>query len=680
MNRLGSETSPYLRQHADNPVDWYPWGDAAFEKAKREDKPILVSIGYSTCHWCHVMERESFENEDIAALMNEYFVNIKVDREERPDVDAVYMEAVQIMTGSGGWPLNCFLLPDGRPFYGGTYFPPHAMQHRPSWGQVLQNLHRAYATRKSEVVEQAQKLTEFVRKADDKLLGNAFGGLSSVGIFDESLLENIFYGIRARFDRLEGGIGSAPKFPSTMSLKYCLDYYFFTKNEEALEQVVLSLDKMIQGGIYDQIGGGFSRYATDRAWLIPHFEKMLYDNALLVSLLVDVYKLTKKPLYKETIVETLAFVRREMWSLEGGFYAAQDADSEGVEGKYYVWEWSEVEAILGDDAILFGQFYDVTEVGNWEGVNILWRKEAFEIFAKAKGLGLEDFKSKMANCREQLFAVRDKRIKPSLDDKILLGWNALMATAFVKAYTALGDVAYLEIAQKNIDFLMEKFETPTFFYHTYKDDQPQHHAFLDDYAFLIEALLALFEVTQDREMLEKAGTLAVFVLDNFYDTDTKLFYFTETAQTDLIVRKKDLYDNAMPSGNSTMVHNLQQLGILLGVDSYKAIATEMLQQVQSSIEKFPSSFAKWANALLFEVHGYQEIAIVGKSAFTFSKELSNEYQPNRVIMASEFGDEDFPLLHGKLATAETLFYVCQNYACQLPVQSVGEVLVLGNRK
>lgn len=678
MNRLGKETSPYLQQHAHNPVDWFPWGEEAFEKAKREDKPILVSIGYSTCHWCHVMERESFENEDIAAVMNENFVNIKIDREERPDIDAIYMEAVQIMTGSGGWPLNCFLLPDGRPFYGGTYFSSQSMHNRPSWEQVLQNLSQAYKNRKSEVEEQAQNLTNYVKDADDKLLNNNLDGSSEEKSFDNKFIKNIFESIQERFDREEGGIGSTPKFPSTMSLKYCLDYHFFTKNQSALEQVILSLDKMIQGGIYDQIGGGFSRYATDRAWLIPHFEKMLYDNALLVSLLSDAYKLTKKTLYKETIEETLTFVQREMLSTEGGFYAAQDADSEGVEGKYYVWKKAEVETILGKDADLFCQFYDVSEDGNWEAVNILQRKKSFEEFAKAKKIELEDFKLKMSACRNKLFLVRDKRIKPGLDDKILLNWNALMTTAFVKAYTALDDENYLNIAKQNIKFLFDKLEGDNFFYHTYKDGKRQYAAFLDDYALLIEALLTLFEVTQNTDYLEKSGKLMAFVIKNFYDETSKLFFFTSAEQTDIIVRKKDLYDNALPSGNSTMVHNLQQLGILLGNEKYKEMAFEMLRQVQSSIEKYPTSFAKWANAMLFMVHPLREIAIIGKKSKVIAKAISNHYLPNRVIMATDTENQTYPLLEGKTVGNETLIFVCQNYACQLPLRSVDEMMRIIN--
>lgn len=672
MNRLSKETSPYLLQHAHNPVDWYPWGEEAFAKAKREDKPILVSIGYSTCHWCHVMERESFENKEIAAIMNENFINIKVDREERPDVDAIYMEAVQIMTGSGGWPLNCFLLPDKRPFFGGTYFPPEARHNRPSWTQVLQNLTSAYQNQKEQVIEQAEKLTNYIQDADNRLLNNLVATANET--FDENSLHLIYNTIRERFDRVEGGIGSAPKFPASMTLKFCLDYYYFTNIPEALTQVELSLDKMIQGGIYDQIGGGFARYATDKAWLIPHFEKMLYDNALLVNLLADAYQLTKKELYKETIEETLTYVKREMWSAEGVFFAAQDADSEGVEGKFYVWSKDEIDTILGKKSDLFCRFYGVSKNGNWEHTNILWRKESYEIFAKANKINVNELKSTMKTCREQLFEVRDKRIKPSLDDKILLNWNALMATAFVKAYKALNDENYLNIAVQNVDFLFKTFDNETHFYHTYKDGKRQHQAFLDDYAFLIEALLQLFEVTQNTTYLTKADILTQFVIEEFYDKESKLFFFTSANQTDLITRTKDLYDNALPSGNSTMVHNLQQLGILLGKEDYKTIAYAMLTQVQSSIEKYPTSFARWATALQNHVRPTHEIAIIGNQAWAKATEISQQFIPNRIIMATKEANDDYPLLEGKSVGKDTLIFVCRDYACQLPVKTVEEVL------
>jgi uncharacterized protein YyaL (SSP411 family) len=674
MNRLSKESSPYLQQHKNNPVDWFPWGEEAFAKAKAENKPILISIGYSTCHWCHVMERESFEDEIVAAIMNEKFVNIKIDREERPDIDSIYIEAVQIMTGSGGWPLNCFLLPDGRPFYGGTYYPATENHNRPSWKQVLQNISETYKKRYEEVVKQADKLTNYVKEADNKLLDKNFDELRPKNKFDKNFLNKIFDTIQNRFDKVEGGFGTTPKFPNTMSLRFCLNHYYFTNNETAINQVTLALDKMIQGGIYDQIGGGFARYATDKAWLIPHFEKMLYDNALLVSLLSDVYKITKKQLYKDTIIETLTFIEREMFSIEGGFYTAQDADSEEKEGQYYVWQKIEIENILGEAADLFCLFYDVSEAGNWEGVNILNRKQSFIEFAKANNLELKRLQSQMAICRAKLYEVRRKRIKPKLDDKILLNWNALMSAAFLSAYTALGNEKYLEIAEQNLNFINHKMKGNRFYFHTYKKGIQKQTGFLDDYALLIDTLLKAFDVTQNENYLKKATKLSEFVIEHYFDDKTNLFYFTSKNQENLIVRKKNLYDNALPSGNSTMVHNLLKIGILTDNEAYKRLVIKMLNKVQSSIEKYPTSFANWATAMQFLVYPLHEIAIIGKDAMELSTKIQAHYIPNYVLMATEIENNSYPLLRGKVVSTSTLIYVCQNYACQLPVKSVKEVL------
>ena len=669
MNRLSKETSPYLLQHADNPVDWHPWCEAAFAKAEEENKPILISIGYSTCHWCHVMERESFEDIEIARIMNDNFVNIKVDREERPDIDAIYMEAVQILTGSGGWPLHCFLLPDKRPFFGGTYFPPEERHGRPSWRQVLENISAAYHNQEAEVLHQAEQLTSALQDSDYRLLSNI---TSSEKVINKKFIHHIYSIIRERFDKEAGGLGTAPKFPSSMTLKFCLDYHYFTSNSEALVHVECSLQNMIHGGIYDQIGGGFSRYSTDRFWLIPHFEKMLYDNALLINVLADTYQLTKNSLYKQTIEETLTYVKTVLWSAEGGFFTAQDADSEGVEGKYYVWNKDEIDTILGQDADLFCQYYGVTKAGNWESNNILNRQATYEAFAQSNSLELDDFTSKMKTCRGKLFNARLRRVAPNIDDKILLSWNALMTTAFVKAYKALNKQTYLNTAIENMAFLLETFEGENYFFHAYKDNQRQHQALLDDYAFLIEALLQLFEVTQELRYLTKADALTTFVINNFYDNETRLFFYTSSNQEQLIARTKELYDNALPSGNSTMAHNLQQLGILLGKTAYKTMAYEMLQQMSVSIEKYPTAFANWAAAMQNYVHPTLEIAVVGKQALMKTRAIFQKFIPNKVIMAAIAEDEDYPLLKGKFVEDEALIFVCQDYTCQLPVRSIDE--------
>ncbi len=675
MNRLQYETSPYLLQHANNPVDWHAWKPEAFEKAKREDKPILVSIGYSTCHWCHVMERESFENEDIAAFMNEHFVNIKVDREERPDVDSIYMEACQIISGSGGWPLNCFLLPDGRPFFAGTYYPPRPAFNRPSWMQVLQNILQNYRDRRDVVKDQAERLMAIIKSSDSVFLGDQLTDQKEELIFTPVLLQNIFYQLQNRFDRENGGFGGAPKFPGSMALEFLLRYHHHADEPDAQQHALFSLDAMIHGGIYDQLGGGFARYATDKAWLVPHFEKMLYDNALLVGLISDAYRITKKELYQETIEETLTFIEREMTSPEGGFFSALDADSEGEEGKFYIWTKKEIDDLLGEDAALFCDFYDVTEAGNWEEKTILWRARSFEEYAENFSWDLEKLKTKLQTCREKLFAERKKRIRPGLDDKILLDWNALMCTAYAKAYMALGEEKYRKTAQRNLAFLIEKLrqdKNRTKFYHTYKEGKAQYDAFLDDYANLLEAVIHVYQIDFDEQKLELAREITSFVLDAFWDEQSKLFFFTSGEQQDIPVRRKELYDNATPSGNSTMIHNLLNLSVLLGESRYKEIAVEMLKAMRDAVERYPNSFARWANALTLMVYPMHEIAVVGAKADGLAEKLNHLYLPNAILMASPNANEKYPLLAGRNASEQTNIYICRDYTCQMPVQSVEE--------
>ena len=689
MNRLQHETSPYLRQHASNPVDWYAWKPEAFARAKAEDKPILVSIGYSTCHWCHVMEHESFENEQVAAFMNEHFVCIKVDREERPDVDAIYMETCQILTGGGGWPLNCFLTPDAKPFYAGTYYPPKPAFNRPGWPQLLEHLANIWATQRQVALDQAEKLLDHVRRNDNVFLGNntpkndALSGLSGsepapFRAGPGSILEDIFYQMRERFDRVEGGFGGAPKFPSTLAIQFLLNYHYFTGNTEALEQATLSLDKMIQGGIYDQLGGGFARYATDRAWLVPHFEKMLYDNALLVTVLSAAYQLTGKELYAETVHETLAYIQREMTHPDGGFYSAQDADSEGVEGKFYVWDKAEIEGLLGADAILFCDFYDVTAHGNWEEKNILWRSLSYAEYAEKNGLAEKSLKESLASSREKLFAVRSQRIWPSLDDKVLLNWNALLVSAYAAAFTAFGVAEYRAAAVRNVEFLLKNFATDPenpagpLLRHTWKDGQAQYDAFLDDYVFFSAALTDVYQITFDVRYLHLAEKYMDYVLSYFLDAGTGLFFLTDVHQTDLVLRKKDLYDNATPSGNSTLVHNLQRLGILLDRREWREKATEMLLTMRETVGRYPLSFERWAVAMLYEVWPMHEIAVVGGNALEKALTLQHTFLPNRVVAASQEPTEILPLLAQKTGAPDALIYVCRDFACQRPVVSVSE--------
>ncbi len=724
MNHLQHETSPYLLQHAHNPVDWYAWKPEAFARARAEQKPILVSIGYSTCHWCHVMERESFENEDIAAFMNENFINIKVDREERPDVDAVYMEACQILTGGGGWPLNCFLTPEGKPFYAGTYFPPRPAHNRPSWLQLLQHLANIWEAKRDVALDQAEKLLGHIQRNDAVFISKQkTSNPENLKPFNPETLtlahpasltpqpENLFYQMREHFDRAEGGFGGAPKFPSTMAIQYLLNYHYHTGNPEALEHALFSLERMIQGGIYDQVGGGFARYATDREWLVPHFEKMLYDNALLVSVLSEACKLTagserlamgnhlSSTAIKETIEETLEWVSREMTHPEGGFYSAQDADSEGEEGKFYVWDKSEIEAILGKEAALFCAFYGVSDEGNWEGKNILWRPLSYEAFASRNEIDVTFLKQRLKDNRESLYAVRSKRIRPGLDDKILLSWNALMASAYAAAFTALGKQEYRDAAVRNVEFLLLKFskhpdnvpnDIPDFpqtttgkipndaivppppIFHSWKSGKAQYDAFLDDYAFLIAALTDIYQITFNVRYLQLAEKYSDYVLSYFYDPETGLFFFTDSGQTDIILRKRDLYDNATPSGNSTMVHNLQRLGILLDRREWREMAIAMLSSMRETVERYPMSFERWATALLNETYPLHEIAVIGENAFEKALAIQKDFLPNKVIAASREKGAHIALLDGKTGGEDALIYVCRDFSCQRPVHNIDE--------
>ena len=670
MNRLQYETSPYLLQHANNPVDWYAWKPEAFEKARREDKPILVSIGYSTCHWCHVMERESFEDKEVAEFMNTHFVCIKVDREERPDVDQIYMEACQVLTGHGGWPLNVFLTPELKPFYAGTYYPPMPAHGRPSWLQVLMNLSHTWQHHRKKVEDQAQRLFEIIEKSDGASLSSRIKVESDTCPFSEEKLHALFRKLFERADKTHGGFGHAPKFPSTMVLNYMLAYSFYFGNADAIEHVERSLEHMAAGGIYDHLAGGFARYSTDAEWKVPHFEKMLYDNALLVQLYAEAWKLTGKESFRKVVEETLQWIKIEMTHQEGGFYSALDADSEGVEGKFYVWSVAEIDEVLGQDAGWFKKLYNVSTEGNWEGSNILFRTPA-----ERNGQLPEVDEKKLKAAKARLLAARAKRVRPGLDDKILLGWNALMAKAMLVAFTALGKEDYRQTALEALDFMLDKFLQPDGLklYHTYKDGKASYEANLDDYAFLTDALLKAFEVTQDERWLLQANRYAAHVVSDFLDDKDKLFYFTSAQQTDLPVRKKDFYDSATPSGNSTMVHNLQRLGILTGNEDYRRLASDMVFALRDSIEKYPSAFGNWALALMAEVKGYLEIAVVGNEYREIIRHIQTRYLPFAVFAGSESENNDYPLLENRTSSdGDTLIYVCQDYTCQRPVRTVGE--------
>ncbi len=691
-NQLIHETSPYLLQHAHNPVNWFPWGEEALGKAKKENKPILVSIGYSACHWCHVMERESFEDETTAAIMNEKFINIKIDREERPDLDHIYMDAVQTMTGSGGWPLNVFLTPSGKPFYGGTYFPPRRAFNRPSWQEILLGVSQSFNERRSEIDAQAESLTDHMVQA------SSFGSkmpAENENVFDEKTIEDTFQNLIKTADKEWGGFGNAPKFPQTFSILFLLRYHHTNQKKlgtshesEALTQALLSLDKMIEGGIYDQVGGGFARYSTDREWLVPHFEKMLYDNALLIITLSEAYQLTGNPRYQEVIDETMEFIKREMVyqhssenQPQSGFYAALDADSEGEEGKYYVWTEREVKEILGNDATIFCDYYDISSWGNWEEKNILRVKESVESFSKKKNISSEQLNELLERGRKKLLEQRNKRIRPSLDDKIILGWNALTNIASSKAYAATGNDRYRQLAVDNMHFILQRFGSGREgeFYHTWKNDQAKYPAFLDDYAFLIQALIQLQEITGDQQWLTRAVGITRFVVDHFGEKETAFFFYTGAGQSDVIVRKKEVYDGATPSGNSVMAYNLYQLGLMMDEQGWKKRSQDMILSLGKAIIKYPISFANWACLFQEIISGTNEIVVLGNEFEKVHSEVLKEYIPHKVVMASSMAQPGFPLMAGKSATGGASIWLCRNFSCLPPISTVKALISLINR-
>lgn len=686
-NELVHETSPYLLQHAHNPVQWFPWGEKALNKAKEENKPILVSIGYSACHWCHVMERESFENEEVAQVMNNHFINIKVDREERPDIDHIYMDAVQAMTGSGGWPLNVFLTPEGKPFYGGTYFPPKSMYNRPSWLETLNSIQLAYNKRRDEIETQANHLVEHLQQS------NNFGIQQSASeeLFTPSAMEEMLQNIMKQADREWGGFGKAPKFPQTFTITFLLRYHFCyertleqkdeANNHMALVQAMLSLDRMLAGGIYDQLGGGFARYSTDAEWLAPHFEKMLYDNALLVSTLSEAYQLTRADRYRVGIEETIAFVERELMHPQNGFYAALDADSEGEEGKFYVWDYAEIQEALGSDAGIFCEYYDVSPGGNWEGKNILRISSGVSTLSSRFNLAPPEIEKIISNCRKKLFEARSQRIHPALDDKIILGWNALMNTAICNAFAATGEEKFRQLATRNMKFLLEHLvdKGSNEFRHTWKNGEARYPAFVDDYAFLIQALIKLQEISGNLSFLEKAVELTELVIESFSDEESGFFFYTKKGQEDIIVRKKEMYDGAIPSGNAVMAYNLYHLGILKENSNWKERSYKMMRGLGKVAVKYPTSFGVWACLLLENTNGTAEIVIKGSEVEPVQKELLSNYIPHRVLMTSK-GDENWPLLKGKPLADKTNIWLCQNYACQPAVPTVKDLMTLINSR
>ena len=674
-NRLAQETSPYLLQHKNNPVDWYPWSEEAFEKARAEDKPVLLSVGYSACHWCHVMERESFEDEATAEIMNENFVNIKVDREERPDVDSIYMSAVQAMTHHGGWPMTVFMTPDGAPFYAGTYFPPVPSRGMPAFKQVLLNLAEAYKNRRDEVLKSAEGVREYLQAATS-------ASVPQVGISEE-LFTRAASSLVGQIDHRFGGFGGAPKFPQAMNLEVLLRYYKRTNDRAPLTGLELTLRQMANGGIYDQLGGGFHRYSVDEYWLVPHFEKMLYDNALLARLYLEAYQATGDAFYRRIAEETLDYVARDMTAPEGGFYSAEDADSEGVEGKFYVWTPGEIEGALEpDEARLAIRFWDVTERGNFEGKNILYVPHPPEAVAAEFDISTEELWEKIVVIRQKLFAEREKRVRPGRDEKVLAAWNGLMLRAFAFAARVLEREDYRRIAEKNASFLLEKLRLDGRLRRSYKDERPRFNGYLEDYACVADGLVALYEATFETRWLAEAKALADAILELFWDEQRAAFYDTSADHEELVTRPRDVYDSAAPSGNSVAVDVLLKLSVLLDREDYRRRAEAVLEGLSGAIARISGGFGRLLSALDFYMSTPYEVAVIGNPEAPDTKALLaavySAYLPNKVVAGRSESDEEasrlVPLLADRsVRDGRATAYVCVQYACQSPTTDAEEL-------
>jgi uncharacterized protein YyaL (SSP411 family) len=679
-NRLINETSPYLLQHAHNPVNWHPWDDEALQMAKEQDRPILLSVGYSACHWCHVMEHESFEDQETAQLMNKLFVNIKVDREERPDLDAIYMQAVQAMTGQGGWPMTVFLTPDLVPFFGGTYFPPTPRYGMPSFQQVLHSVASAYRDRRAEIEQTAQRLLAH--------LSRSAVPASGAGDLRVETLDAAYHALAREFDAAHGGFGDKPKFPPSMDLEFLLRVFRRTGWPKAWEMVDLTLRKMALGGMYDQLGGGFHRYSVDERWLVPHFEKMLYDNALLSRVYLHAYQVSGDPFFRRVVEETLDYVLREMTSPEGGFYSTQDADSEGEEGKFFVWMPDEVDALLGaEDGPMFRAYFDVSEAGNFEHKNILHIDRTAEGVAARLGVTLERLTEVVEQGKQILFDAREKRIKPGRDDKMLTAWNGLMLASMAEAGAVLDRQDYVRAAVRAADFLLAHMrDEDRRLLRSYKDGESKFDAYLEDHAYLADGLLALFQATFDVRWLEEARALADEMLDRFWDEEAGGFFDTASDHADqaLIIRPKNITDNAIPSGNAVAASVLLQLSILVGpsgdggqAEAYFRHAVDTLRLMSESMARYPRAFGHALSALDAYLASTKELVIIGDPQEAATQALlgtiHGRYLPNKVLVVARPDQvnglsQRIPLLAGRTQIdGATTAYVCKNYACQLPV-------------
>jgi len=667
-NHLINSTSPYLLQHAYNPVEWYPWEMEALDKAKDEDKPIILSIGYSACHWCHVMEHESFEKEEVAEIMNKHFVNIKVDREERPDVDQVYMEAVHAMGLHGGWPLNVMLTPDQKPFYGGTYF------RKEVWMKLLLNVADAFKKHRNQLEESALKFTQSLNLNDSKKFGLEDTDLP----LSMEKLNIIFGKLSSSFDSQAGGMKKAPKFPLPAIWKFVARYYDLANDEPARQQLIITLDKMSRGGIYDHLKGGFSRYSVDEQWFAPHFEKMLYDNGQLLSVYAEAYQISGKEQYKDVVYQTVEWLQDEMMNEEGGFYSALDADSEGEEGKFYVWKNSELDKIQCDHLDIIKKYYGVTEDGNWEnGNNILHVKETLDEYAEKHDVNISTLKQALQAFNHQALDMRSKRVRPGLDDKIITGWNALVLSGLIDAYNAFNEPRFLQMAEENYYFLDNRLIDGNRIKRTFKNGESKIDAYLEDYALVIEALIKLYQATLQKGIIIQAKSLLDYVLGSFFDPDENLFFFTNTESEKLIARKKEIFDNVIPASNSIMAHNLYLIGHMFSDSKYIDISAKMVKKVFALIERAPDSLSNWASLYTLLIKPTAEVAVIGVNAKKFSREFSQKFNPNKIIVGSETPSEEFLLLSGKdKINDKTTIFVCYDKTCQKPVNTVDEALDL----
>jgi len=669
-NRLAGETSPYLLQHAHNPVDWYPWGPEALQRARDEKRAILLSIGYSACHWCHVMERESFEDPGTADVMNKNFVSIKVDREERPDLDGIYMKAVQAMTGHGGWPMTVFLTPDGTPFYGGTYYPPDDRPNMPSFVRVLNAIADAWQNRREEVANSGAQLREHLQQT--------MRPAPSRQALESSLLDAAAQGIDGQYDPVDAGFGNAPKFPQPMAIELLLRYWRRTGNERAKNAAEHTLDRMARGGMYDQLGGGFHRYSTDAVWLVPHFEKMLYDNAQLARAYLMGYQATGNAFYRVVVERTLDYVLRDMTDPSGGFYSTEDADSEGVEGKFYVWTPAELKALLGeDDARIFAAYYDVTERGNFEhGASILHMPRTPLEVAQQLGIPEAEVLEVLERGRPALFEIREQRIRPGRDDKVLTAWNGMMLRALAEAGRVLSDSTYLRAAINNAEFVLSTMRNGKVVYRTWKPGHPAHlNGYLEDYANLADGLVALYEATFEERWLEAAVELTDTILERFRDEENGGFFDTSTDHETLITRPKDVFDNATPSGNAVAADLLLRLALLTGNPDFYTAGKSVLELLREPMLRYPLGFARSLCALDFLLSTPKEVAILGHFEAADTQALLRAtfepFQPNKVVAG---GTANIPLLEGRAQRdGKATAYVCEDYVCQSPTSDPQEL-------